>query len=167
MGRRLLEVIKVLNKGTTVRLMRKHGVDTLPKLANRYDKGEGLRALVGSLYKKELCKALTVLDRTELQEVVYGALAFDSKADHLIRNDDEGQKEQGNLRELKGIMDDLCGWSVDRFKQPTYNDLIEMLNRFGVDVEERELDRLEKKRGKRASGRKVRLQRMFRRQRRI
>lgn len=152
MARRLLDVINVLNKGTTDRLMKEHGVDTLQKLANRYRKGDGMKDLVEGLEEAELRKALTVLNRRELQEVVYGALAFDSKADALI---------SARKKKLGGIMTDLCGWSVNTFQQSTYDRLIEMLNRFGVDVEERNLDQLKKKKDETAADRKVRLQRVF------
>lgn len=142
------------------KLMNRHKVGTQRQLVNHYNKNGGLKALVGELNEQELRKSLTVLSKSELQMVVYGALAFDSKLEALIP--DDGQ--QGNSRKLRGIMEDLCGWHVDTFQQVTYDSLIQMLNRFGVDVEERELEHLEKdgRKGKnKAADRKVRLLRMF------
>ena len=139
------------------RLMEKHSVDTRRKLVNHYNRNGGLKALIGELNEQDLRKSLTVLDnKSKLQAVVYGALAFDSKLEALIPEDEN----QGNSRKLRGIMDELCGWHVDSFQQPTYDDLTEMLNRFGIDVEERKLEKLEKD-GKKAADRKTRLLRMF------
>lgn len=158
MKNRLRKVLGALTKRTRDRLMSAHSVDSTQRLVNHYDRQDnGLRDLVGELNKQELCKSLTVLDQSDLQAVVYGALAFDSKLKSLIRT---GRK-QGNSRDLKGIMKVLCGWNIDRFKEPTYVALIEMLNRVGVDVEEHRFDHLEKKRGGHAGDRRVRLRRMF------
>ncbi len=152
----LTDVIGALNRRSVSKLMRRHNVDTQRKLVNHYNRNGGLKALVGELDEQELRKSLTVLDKSELQTIVYGALAFDSKLDALIPKD--GQ--QGNKRKLRGIMDDLCGWRVDTFQQATYDSLIQMLNRFGIDVEEAQLEHLEQD-GKKAADKKVRLLRMF------
>ena len=136
--------------------MKKHNVDTQRKLVNHYERNGGLKPLVRELNEQELCRSLTVLDKSELQATVYGALAFDSKLEALIPEDGN----QGSSRKLRGIMDELCGWHVDSFQQSKYDALMLMLNRFGIDVEERRLDELEKDGGK-AADRKVRLLRMF------
>lgn len=136
--------------------MKRHKVDTERKLVNHYRKNGGLSDLVGELSLRELRQSLSVLDERELRAVVYGALAFDSKVDILIPDGEV----VGNARKLRGIMKELCGWSVNSFQQSTYDAVIEMLNRVGVDVEERDLDRLGQA-GNKAADRKVRLRRMF------
>ena len=165
-GLTLNRVVDALGKNAE-RLKKIHDVDTTRKLVNHYNRSakagpatvDGLHMLVDELQRSELLRLLTELSEGELsegalKEVVYGALAFDSMSNALIP---EGQ-EQGNLRQLRGIMRDLCGWAVDQFKQPTYDALIERLNRVGVDVEHRELDRLV---GQKTGNRQVRLRRMF------
>ena len=152
----LKDVIEALNQRTRRRLMKKHNVDTQRKLVNHYERNGGLKLLVRELNEQELCRSLTVLDKSELQATVYGALAFDSKLEALIPEDGN----QGSSRKLRGIMDELCGWHVDSFQQSKYDALMLMLNRFGIDVEERRLDELEKD-GKKAADRKVRLLRVF------
>lgn len=155
------DVIGALNERTQKRLMKTHKVNTQRKLANHYKRNGGLKILVGELKEAELCRSLTVLDKSELQAVVYGALAFDSKLEALIPKNDG----QGPSRKLRGIMQELCGWHDDSFQQATYDALTQMLNRFGIDVEERRLEKLVmggKPDGKRrAADRKVRLLRMF------
>ena len=152
----LKEVIGALDKRTQDRLMKKYRVTTVRQLVNRYKKEGGLRALVGDLNPPELRKSLTVLDKSELQAVVYGALAFDSKVSEFFPDGDNVL----SLRQLGGIMERLCGWSKDSFTEATYEKLIEMLNRFGIDVEEYDLHKL-KKGGKKAASRQVKLKRMF------
>ena len=150
-------VIGTLNKGTKKRLMQNRKVKSERRLVRDYESNGGLRDLVGELKHAELRKSLAVLDKSELQAVVYGALAFDSKVSIFFPRDDN----KGKLRKLGRIMQLLCGWSTDRFQQVTFDALIEMLNRAGVDVEERDLKQLKKMDGTNAADRKVRLKRIF------
>lgn len=156
----LNKAIEALGERGKGRLLRKHKVKTVPQLVNHYRQNDrengGWSDFVRELKGQELRKSLTVLDDGELKAVVFGALAFADKAKILI----PGGGEVGNLRMLRGIMKDLCGWSVETFQQATYDAVIEMLNRVGVDVEERQLEQLEQA-GGRAADRKVRLRRMF------
>lgn len=154
--KRIRDVVHALSRSARDRLMKRHEVETERKLVNFYGKNGGLRALVRELDQAELRRSLAVLDKSELQAVVYGALAFDSKVDTLI----PGNRDRGNARKLRRIMKELCGWSVESFQQSTYDALIEMLNRVGVDVEKRDLEHLVQA-GTRAADRKVRLRRMF------
>lgn len=150
-------MIETLDTDAKSRLKREHQVRSVEKLVGYYRRrGGGLRALIGDLNSAELRNALTLLDKCELQAVVYGALAFDSKVSELIPDDVNVTK----LRRLRGIMKGLCGWSIDSFTPATYEKLIEMLNRFGIDVEEDDLRQL-KQDGKKAADRKVKLERMF------
>ena len=152
----LEEVIRALNESTKERLKDEHNVRSIRRLVKCYERDGGWKVLVGDLRPGELRKSLTVLDTRELQAVVYGALAFDSKANEFFSDDENVAK----LSKLKGIMKRLCGWSIKSFTQATYDELIEMLNRFGIDVEESNLHHLEQD-GNYAEDRKVRLKRMF------
>lgn len=153
----LKEVIGALNDSTKRRLKRNRDVTTERQLVSHYKNNGGLRELVGDLNPAELCKSLTVQDKRELQAVVYGALAFPSQVGVFFSRDDLNKSK---LTKLGSIMHRLCGWSTESFQQVTYDALIKMLNRFGVDVEETDLQRLRMD-GNSAADRKVRLKRMF------
>ena len=153
----LKKVIETLDTDAKKRLKEKHQQSSVEKLVDYYRRrGGGLRALIRDLDSDELRNALTLLDKSELQAVVYGALAFDSKVSEFNLDD----KDVAPLSKLRGIMERLCGWSKDSFTEATYEKLIEMLNRFGIDVEEDDFHRLEKD-GRKAADKKVRLERMF------
>ena len=102
----LKDVIEALNEHTKRRLMKRHSVDTQRKLVNHYDRSGGLKFLVRELNKQELCRSLTVLDKSELQAIVYGALAFDSKLEALIPEDETrelAQAEGNHGRTVRGM----------------------------------------------------------------
>ena len=156
---RLEDAIATLGKRRREGLLQKYNVGTVRQLANHYKRHGGhggWRDFIRELTGPELRKSLTVLKKRELQAVVFGALAFEDKVKTLI----PPNHVVGNRRNLRGIMRDLCGWADETFQQATYDALIEMLNRVGVDVEERKLKQL-KQAGKKAADRTVRLRRMF------
>ncbi len=135
MSTRVKDVVNVLTKATIGRLQNEHDTNTPRQLVSYYSNHGGLRALVDDLRKKELLKALGLLDdERRLKAIVYCALQLRDPALEVFNKGDK-DRNQVTLK-INTLMHYFYGWSGARkLGETSYRRLVLKLNEVGLEVD--------------------------------